>query len=244
MGRIVKCRRIGCNNTFPKPEGRGRPQKYCRHACMIAAFRRRHRHRGVRSAIAGPAEWYSPSWVVELARDTLGAIDCDPASDDTAQAVVRAGVTFGIGRPDAEGGLSPTAPWAGRVWMNPPYGKGVFQAFVSRLIAEVDSGHVTQALVLTSVHAMSAASSGQLLMRASVASCVLSGRLIFWGKNSTGNTPTFGSVVTALGQGLDVERFQRVWSPHGVISRVDPPPPRARGILGPTDAVHKKNPQP
>ena len=133
--------------------------------------------------------------------------------------------------------------WGGRVWMNPPYGKGVFQAFVSRLIAEVDSGHVTQALVLTSVHAMSAASSGQLLMRASVASCVLSGRLIFWGKNSTGNTPTFGSVVTALGPGLDVERFQRVWSPHGVISRVAPPS-RARGILGPTDAVHKKNPQP
>ena len=43
MGSIVKCLRIGCNNTFPKSEGRGRPQKYCRHACMIAAFRRRHR---------------------------------------------------------------------------------------------------------------------------------------------------------------------------------------------------------
>ena len=42
MGGIVKCLRIGCNNTFPKSEGRGRPQKYCRHACMIAAFRLRH----------------------------------------------------------------------------------------------------------------------------------------------------------------------------------------------------------
>ena len=77
-------------------------------------------------ATAGPAEWYSPSWIVELARDTLGAIDCDPASDATAQEVVRAGVTFGIGRPDAEGGLSPdggvgrtrldeSAVWQGRL---------------------------------------------------------------------------------------------------------------------------------
>ena len=60
---------------------------------------------------------------------------------------------------------------------------------------------MTQALVLTSVHAMSAASSGQLLMRASVASCVLSGRLIFWGKNSTGNTPTFGQCRDRSGAG-------------------------------------------
>lgn len=217
MVRIRKCRRLGCNNPVPQSEGRGRPQKYCRHACKIAAFRRRHRHRGVRQATAGPAEWYTPSWVVELARDTLGTIDLDPSSDDTAQAVVQAAQSFGVGRPDAEGGLSPAATWAGRVWMNPPYGKGLLQAFIDRLIAEVDAGHVDAAMVLTSVHAMSSASSGQPLMRASVVSCVLRGRLTFWGPNSTGATPTFGSVVTALGRGLDVDRFTRVWSPYGAV---------------------------
>ena len=50
MGGIVKCLRIGCNNTFPKSEGRGRPRKYCRHACMIAAFRRRHNTNAERQA--------------------------------------------------------------------------------------------------------------------------------------------------------------------------------------------------
>ena len=217
MARIRKCRRIGCNNPVPQSEGRGRPQKYCRHACKIAAFRRRHRHRGVRHATPGPAEWYSPPWVVELARDTLGTIDCDPASDAAAQASVQATTWYGEGVPDKAGGLSPTAIWSGRLWMNPPYGKGLLQAFIARLIAEVDAGHVTQALVLTSVHAMSAASSGQPLMRASCVTCVLRGRLTFWGPNSTGATPTFGSVVTALGRGLDVGRFTRVWSPYGAV---------------------------
>ena len=48
MARIRKCRRLGCNNPVPQSEDRGRPQKYCRHACKIAAFRRRHSYRGVR----------------------------------------------------------------------------------------------------------------------------------------------------------------------------------------------------
>ena len=217
MARIRKCRRQGCNNPVPQSEGRGRPAKYCRHACKIAAYRRRHRHRGVRQAKPGPAEWYSPAWVVELARDTLGAIDCDPASDATAQASVKATTWYGEGVPDADGGLSPHASWYGRLWMNPPYGKGLLQAFISRLIAEVDAGNVAAALVLTSVHAMSSASSGQPLMRASVATCFLKGRLTFWGANSTGATATFGSVLTAVGPGVDVDRFTRVWSPYGAI---------------------------
>ena len=216
MVRIRKCRRVGCNNPVPQSEGRGRPQKYCRHACKIAAFRRRHRNRGVRQAKPGPAEWYSPAWVVELARDTLGAIDCDPASDATAQASVQAMNWYGEGVPDKAGGLSPHANWYGRLWMNPPYGKGLLQAFIARLIAEIDAGNVTQALVLTSVHAMSSASTGQPLMRASCGSCVLSGRLTFWGPNSTGATPTFGSVVTGLGD-VDLTRFEKVWSPYGAI---------------------------
>ena len=36
-----KCRRVGCDNPVPQSEGRGRPQLYCRHACKIAAYRRR-----------------------------------------------------------------------------------------------------------------------------------------------------------------------------------------------------------
>ena len=51
MGRIRKCRRVGCDNPVPQSEGRGRPQLYCRHACKIAAFRRRHHDRKVLSCI-------------------------------------------------------------------------------------------------------------------------------------------------------------------------------------------------
>ena len=185
---------------------------------MIAAFRRRHRNRVNRIGLQskpGPCEWYTPAWVIELARDTLGTIDLDPSSDETAQSVVKAAQSFGVGRPDADGGLSPAATWAGRVWMNPPYGR-LFQSFIGRLITEVDAGHVEAALVLTSVPSMSSASAGQPLMQASVAACVLQGRLTFWGPNNLGATPTFGSVVTGLGdvdlpslrEGLESVRYR------------------------------------
>ena len=51
MERIRKCLRVGCDNLVPQSEGRGRPQKYCRHACKIAAFRRRHHDRKILSCI-------------------------------------------------------------------------------------------------------------------------------------------------------------------------------------------------
>ena len=38
---MLKCLRVGCDNPVPQSEGRGRPQKYCRRACMIAAYRER-----------------------------------------------------------------------------------------------------------------------------------------------------------------------------------------------------------
>ena len=46
-----------------------------------------------------------------------------------------------------ENGL--TKPWLGRVWLNPPYAAGLVDAFVAKLLEEIDAGRVTQAIVLT-----------------------------------------------------------------------------------------------
>ena len=53
MSRMRKCLRVGCDNLVPQSEGRGRPQLYCRHACKIAAYRRRHRNVMLQSAGMG-----------------------------------------------------------------------------------------------------------------------------------------------------------------------------------------------
>jgi hypothetical protein len=85
-------------------------------------------------------EWYTPSRYIELARQVLGEIDLDPASNELAQSWIKS-KTFYTATDD---GLS--KPWYGRVWLNPPYtGVG---AWVDKAIAQYDSGAVTEAVLL------------------------------------------------------------------------------------------------
>lgn len=60
-------------------------------------------------------EHYTPAYIVEAARKTLGEIDLDPASSERANSVVKASRFF------SSGGLE--QPWHGRVFLNPPGGK-------------------------------------------------------------------------------------------------------------------------
>ena len=59
-------------------------------------------------------EHYTPEEYAEAARYVLGAIDLDPASCATANAIIRAGWYYLA----EEDGL--TQPWFGRVYLNPP----------------------------------------------------------------------------------------------------------------------------
>ena len=64
------------------------------------------------------AEHYTPPSIVEAARAVLGAIDLDPASCAAANLRVRAALWHGI----SSDGLK--SPWSGRVFLNPPGGRG------------------------------------------------------------------------------------------------------------------------
>lgn len=60
---------------------------------------------------------FTPVDIVERSRKVLGAIDLDPASCANAQDVIAADMYWNAN------GLSPGAPWHGRVFLNPPGGK-------------------------------------------------------------------------------------------------------------------------
>jgi len=90
-------------------------------------------------------EWYTPGRYIEAARRVMGAIDLDPASCATANDTVHA-ARFYTGDVN---GLS--QPWAGRVWLNPPY-SGQATAFIERLAQEFQAGQVSQAVVLVNSH--------------------------------------------------------------------------------------------
>ena len=87
--------------------------------------------------------WSTPAEYVEFARDILGAIDCDPATNETAQGIVKAATHYTID----DDGLE--QPWPGRVWLNPPYSD--VGPWVEKLETERDLGHVTEAIVLVNV---------------------------------------------------------------------------------------------
>lgn len=91
---------------------------------------------------AANANWGTPSGWVERVRYTLGEIDLDPASSEEHNQVVKAKKYY----TEKENALN--LDWSGRVFLNPPGGRGVPKAFFQKLISEYYSGRVTSAVYL------------------------------------------------------------------------------------------------
>ena len=88
-------------------------------------------------------DWHTPPEFLEVVRKVHGVIDLDPASSPEAQERVQAANYF----TKEQDGLS--QPWHGKVFLNPPYSRGLIGKFVDKLIAELDAGRVTAAIMLT-----------------------------------------------------------------------------------------------
>ena len=94
-------------------------------------------------------EYYTPKRYIEAARRVMGRIDLDPATSEKANEVVGATQIF----TKEDNGLQ--EEWRGRVWLNPPYGKGTDQTagdFVKKLSQALEAGRVTEAIVLVNAH--------------------------------------------------------------------------------------------
>jgi ParB family chromosome partitioning protein len=165
----------------------------------------------------GNPEWYTPIEILDAARTVLGEFDLDPASSDRAQVNVRA-TTYYTKEHD---GLS--KPWAGRVWMNPPYAKDVVNLFTEKLASHHESGDVTAAIVL-----VNNATETQWFSRlAAVASaiCYPTGRVRFLEPDGTPGRPLQGQAVLYLGDTAD--SFMREFNRFGFCAEV-----RQEGSLG------------
>lgn len=84
-------------------------------------------------------EWYTPPFVIEAVRRTLGAIDLDPCADPERTVPAAEHLT------EVENGLG--RQWSGRVYMNPPYGRGII-AWTTKLRDEMSRGWVSEAVAL------------------------------------------------------------------------------------------------
>ena len=148
-------------------------------------------------------EHYTPSEIVTAAVACMGGIDTDPCSPGAGLSNIPATTHY----TKADNGLSQS--WAGRVYLNPPYGRQIGQ-WVDKLRTEYQDGQTSEALAL--VPARTDTKWWQMLCDYPV--CLIRGRLRFG--NATSSAP-FPSAVFYLGE--NIEGFYRAFSGMGGIWR-------------------------
>jgi hypothetical protein len=139
----------------------GRPRKFCSDACRWADRRKRDKV----SRRSSSVDWYTPTWVLELADDvafgTCSAcgnsrslicpeccgpnyrpFDLDPASDPRSPAWSWCATSW----TKAHDGL--LRDWRGRVWCNPPYGRGALSPWTLKARGEVLAGRAVVVLLV------------------------------------------------------------------------------------------------
>lgn len=151
-------------------------------------------------------EWYTPPWIIELARTTLGNIDLDPASNATAQAWIRAKNYYTAD--DLWSGLA--RPWFGRVWLNPPFDST--PEWSDRLTEEYAACRVQAAIILVN-SAPGYAWWERLWRNAPV--CMLRERVCFVDATTgkPGGQAKKGQTLAYFGP--DVDRFAKQFGPYG-----------------------------
>lgn len=157
-------------------------------------------------------EWFTPKSIIEAARSAMGGIDCDPASCWEAQTFIGAAVYYS----KATDGMRADAPWNGRTWLNPPYGRGDRSAgaFIGRLIEELRTGSVTQAITCLNLNSMSTLWFRGVWDNASI-HCIHHGRPDFWGPSATGTSPSKGIVLSYFG--TNTEDFRSSFHDKGYL---------------------------
>jgi hypothetical protein len=169
--------------------------------------------RGVPAALLASEsnEWFTPPEYVNMARELMGGIDVDPASNAYANEKVQATTYYDI----QTNGLD--KEWHGCVWLNPPYGRDEGgsnqEAWSRRLIEQFESGNTKEAVLL--VNANTEAKWFQPLYNYTV--CFTNHRIRFYNTEGTPSQPTQGNAFIYFGH--QQERFVELFSSFGVVIR-------------------------
>lgn len=157
------------------------------------------------------AEWYTPAVYIEAARQLMGGIDIDPASNELANTIVQATTYYD----QHTNGF--TKRWPGRVWLNPPYGydgpKCNQARWSQRLIEQYQAGITTEAILL--VNAKTEAKWFQPLY--DYLMCFTHHRIHFYGIDGNGAQPTQGSAFIYFGR--QERRFAEIFGQFGAVVR-------------------------
>lgn len=156
---------------------------------------------------SGDNEWYTQPVYIEMARNVMGSIDTDPATCSYAQEWIQAGTYY-----TAENtGLDKS--WYGNIWLNPPYAAPLLTRFIDKLFLEIETGNVSQAIVL--VNNATETRWFSRLVRSASALCFTHGRLKFVKSLSDApHAPMQGQVFVYFGEKCEkfASEFSRIGS--------------------------------
>ena len=152
-------------------------------------------------------EWFTPTPIIARTRSVLGSIDLDPASCAQAQKTVHAKKFFSI----AQDGLR--QEWRGKVFLNPPFTKTKIDKFVDKLIKEVESGKVTEAILLTNSN--TDCKWFHEIAKHAAAICFTRQRIKFVAQHKKSASSPFGQAFAYFGN--RVTRFKREFAGVGFV---------------------------
>ena len=159
-----------------------------------------------RSIGSGENEWYTPQEYADMAREVMGSIDLDPASNAEANQTIKA-TTFYTKDDD---GLK--KQWAGNVWLNPPYSRDLMPAFVDKLKQSYMDGDVGSAILVS--HNNTDTAWFHSLAEAASAICFPKNRIRFY-RGEEVAAPTNGQAFFYLGN--DTKKFASVFAETGFV---------------------------
>jgi hypothetical protein len=152
-------------------------------------------------------EWYTPPEFIEMARQVMGSIDLDPASNELAQSWIKATKYF----TKDDDGLR--QEWAENVYCNPPYGRSV-EDWLEVGLDWYEDGNVKSAVFL--LNRTGAAWYKQAIKQVS-AICEVHKRIAFIDENGQRqSSPRYYNDFLYLGK--DVEKFVEVFSAIGDVT--------------------------
>lgn len=146
-------------------------------------------------------EWYTPAKYIELAREVMGTIDLDPASNDFANETVRANTFFTEEMNGLEQG------WFGNVWLNPPYSSVLIQKFAEK----VAENEFKQAIIL--VNNATETAWFEKMVEGASAIVFHKGRIKFNKRDGQHGSPLQGQAFIYYGS--NPEQFLKVFSTIG-----------------------------
>lgn len=146
-------------------------------------------------------EWYTPEQYIEAAREVMGSIDLDPASNDFANETVKATVYYD----EARNGLE--QEWWGNIWLNPPYSSALIQQFAEKLADSL----FKQAIVL--VNNATETAWFRTLIENADAVVFPTGRIKYRKRDGEKGTPLQGQAFIYFGDAPG--RFLKVFSEFG-----------------------------